>query len=74
VKWVGCASVPWTSFGEGATDAIASPAALARVDGGLWTGEDISRAIEEKKIRAFTREKYRRCVEHGVADWNITVK
>jgi hypothetical protein len=39
----------------------------------LWTGAEVSHAIEKKKMCAFAQEKYRACVEHGVVDYDITV-
>src|SRR5260370_29864716 len=39
----------------------------------LWTGAEVSHAIEKKKICEFAQEKYRACAEHRVVDLDITI-
>ena len=39
----------------------------------LWTGAEVSHALDKKKICEFAQEKYRLCVEHGIVDFDITV-
>ena len=40
----------------------------------LWTGEEISFAIERKYMCNGLLAKYRRCIEEGIPDYNIRVE
>jgi hypothetical protein len=38
----------------------------------LWQGEEVRYALEQEKIVDFLVQKYRACVEKGIADENVT--
>ncbi len=37
----------------------------------LWTGAEVALALAERRMREGLRLKYRRCVEEGLADYNL---
>jgi hypothetical protein len=39
----------------------------------LWSGYELEKALEKKRICDFTEQKFRACVDQGMPDYNIAV-
>jgi hypothetical protein len=39
----------------------------------LWSGNEVEKALEERSICAFAKQKFRICVDQGMPDYNIAV-
>jgi hypothetical protein len=37
----------------------------------LWSGTEVERALEERRVCVFAEQKYRLCVDEGIPDYNI---
>jgi hypothetical protein len=38
----------------------------------LWTGDQVEHALKKEKVGRFLEQKYRRCVDEGMPDYDIT--
>jgi hypothetical protein len=38
----------------------------------LWTGVEVEHVLRRRMVCAFAQEKYRKCVENGEVDYDIT--
>jgi hypothetical protein len=69
---------PWGTIGLVFTSTNFTPSAVLMTHFALpqpillWTGAEVEHALTRKKICVFAQEKYRKCVEQGVVDFDIT--